>query len=369
VKTWISALGCGTKVVGLVVVLWWVSALAQSNVAPPPPTPAPNAQRPSAHEMKAWRETLSRVPRPKKGCFKSSYPSLQWQEVPCTTPPPRPHAPGPEAVNDLFAQVPGLIQRAVGSFDNPVGKAGGGAFSLQLNSNTYLNPPACSGAKDPTRCWGWQQFIFDWPGGTVTSSSPVYAPAYMQYWLINYNNPCPKSSDILNPWLSYGTDCFKNSDGINPSIPFGLETLDGLVLSGNTEGGKDTVGIFIEATGEFLVASGQDSFLDLGPNWQSAEFNVFGIDNGAQLAFTDPTYINVTLAVDDGTSNAPMCLVGGTTAETNNLTILPSCCRYGGASPKVTFAETNLPDPPPPVCAQVAVQTAVQYVLRQFKRP
>jgi hypothetical protein len=280
--------------------------------------------------------------------------------------------------NDLVARVPGLIQRAVGSFDNPVGKVGDGAFSLQLNSNSYLNPLACTTAKDPTRCKGWQQFIFDWPG----NGSAAASAAYMQYWLINYNNPCPgfDLGNGLNQWQTStnpdGTqDCYKNSDGVSPSLPFAVETLNGLVLSGSTKGGKDTVEISIEATGEVIGASGQDSFLDLGPNWQSAEFNAVGYCCSGQAVFGNPMYVNVSLAVDDGTTNAPICGlaraigIGETTAETNNLTLSRTCCRYGGASPKITFAEGNLPDPPAAICAEVGVQTAVQYVLRQFKRP
>lgn len=379
-KTWLSALECGTKVVGFLFVLSCVSALAQSSVTPPSPTPAspPNAQPPSARELKAWRQTLSRIPRPKTGCFKSSYPSLQWQEVPCTTAPLNPHGPAsgplPSTVGNgraLVARVPGRILRAAGSFNQPVGKVDVGSFSLQLNSNFYQSPPACGGAREPINCWGWQQFIFDYPGiGPVSLGAPT--PAYMQYWLINYNNPCP-SGDLLHPWQQSGADCYRNSDAINPIHAFAAETLNGLVLSGSTEGGTDTVGISIEATGEFLVASGQDSFLDLGPNWQAAEFNVFGYCCSAQANFKNPTYINVSLAVDDGTSNAPMCFADqGTTGETNSLTILrTSCCPHGGASPELTFAESNMPDAPSPACqpTETAVQTAVQYVRRQFGHP
>ena len=361
-KSWLSAWECGTKCVGFMVALSCVSAFAESSVAPPSPTPAPppNAQPPSAHELKAWRQTLSRIPQPKTGCFTSSYPSLQWQEVPCTIAPLQPHGPVsgplPSTVgngNALVARVPGHIVRAAGSFYQPVGKADveGGSFSLQLNSNFYQSPRACGGAKDPIHCWGWQQFIFDYPGfDAALTGAPT--PAYMQYWLINYNNPCP-SGPLFHPWQQSGTDCFRNSDAVTPIRPILLETLNGIVLSGSTEGGKDTVGISIEATGAFLVASGQDSLLDLGPNWQAAEFNIFGYCCSGRAIFKHPTYINVSLAVHDGTSNAPACFAdAGTTGETNNLTILrTSCCPYGGASPEITFAESNMPDAPSPACS------------------
>jgi hypothetical protein len=60
----------------------------------PNPTPPPaTTQPPSAKTLYDWHKGMARVPLPKKGCFMSSYPSTQWQEVPCTTPPARPYPP------------------------------------------------------------------------------------------------------------------------------------------------------------------------------------------------------------------------------------------------------------------------------------
>src|SRR5208337_4286463 len=41
----------------------------------------------------AWRGAMLGTPLPKKGCFTSSYPSAEWQEVPCTSPPHRRYTP------------------------------------------------------------------------------------------------------------------------------------------------------------------------------------------------------------------------------------------------------------------------------------
>ena len=38
----------------------------------------------------AWRRSMERVPFPKKGCFKASYPGTEWREVTCTAAPTRP---------------------------------------------------------------------------------------------------------------------------------------------------------------------------------------------------------------------------------------------------------------------------------------
>ena len=52
------------------------------NLTPPVTTP-----QPSAKNLHDWRKGMSRVPLPRRGCFTSSYPSSEWREVPCTTPP------------------------------------------------------------------------------------------------------------------------------------------------------------------------------------------------------------------------------------------------------------------------------------------
>src|SRR5258707_5448502 len=97
------------------------------NPNPPPPTATPP---PSAKTLHDWRKGMARVPAPKKGCFTSSYPSTEWQEVPCTTAPARPYPPArgggrPDQIgngHDVSAQVTtGHISEAIGSFDSVTG--------------------------------------------------------------------------------------------------------------------------------------------------------------------------------------------------------------------------------------------------------
>ena len=51
----------------------------------------------------AWRRQMTRTPFPKPGCYTSSYPSIRWQEVPCSTAKARPH--GGTTNGDYSAQV------------------------------------------------------------------------------------------------------------------------------------------------------------------------------------------------------------------------------------------------------------------------
>jgi len=72
------------------------SSFAQSK---PPPTGAPTTipsdttKAPKTLSREVWQNEIARRPQPKKGCFKSTYPQLEWQEVPCATAPTRLYPP------------------------------------------------------------------------------------------------------------------------------------------------------------------------------------------------------------------------------------------------------------------------------------
>jgi hypothetical protein len=136
-------------------------ALACSFMAcaqPTEPAPAPTSTpKPSAEEIerrKAWHENMSKTPTPKPGCYKSTYPNTQWEEVPCTTAPNRPyplaHGPRPDNVgggSGFAAVVAGSISTAVGFFASATDAlretGGGNTFSLQLNTNRF-NTASCT---------------------------------------------------------------------------------------------------------------------------------------------------------------------------------------------------------------------------------
>jgi len=92
-----------------------------------PPTPA--GPSPTTSERDFQKE-MTQVPLPKKGCFKATYPTREWHEVPCTTAPTYPMPPHnglrPDIVgstNDVSPQVPtGFISTANGSFGTVTGE-------------------------------------------------------------------------------------------------------------------------------------------------------------------------------------------------------------------------------------------------------
>jgi len=202
------------------------------------------------------------------------------------------------------------------------GLRGANDYSLQLNSD-FMNTAACNGARVPAQCLDWEQFVY----------ASGYDSAFMQYWLINWNNPCPAG------WFSYSTDCYTNSNAV--TVPReAITKLKTLKLSGSAKkGGIDTL-TFTVGTQAFST-TGSDSVVDLATAWTESEFNIVGDGDGSGADFNSGSSVTVKVAVSNGTKNAPTCASdAGTTGETNNLN-LGSCAGTGGATPYIEFVESN----------------------------
>jgi hypothetical protein len=333
-------------------------------------------------ERETWRKAMVRTALPKKGCFHASYPEKEWREVACVTPPPQRFRPqttgagnkgpastvGGDYTNDWAAQVSGsLISSAEGSFNSVTpgiseasGPAGGSSgttsnsFSLQLNTNFFTNSlttTLCAGAKNPSMCQGWEQFVFS------NNNPPPYCSAcvFVQYWLYPYGGAtCPTG------WQPDAGDCYSGSLG----TPVALATvgdLSTMTMTGQISGGMDTATLDGSSG---LSAIGTDSTLDLDLSWTAAEFNVFGNGGGDEAYFsTSPgSTIVVKTTVDDGTTNAPTCWAQSFTGESNNLDLADIkgtsnlvCCPYGSPSPTIEFMETNATPPHSAVCGPTAL--------------
>jgi hypothetical protein len=319
-----------------------VLAFAQTapSAGPLAPLPTPSSQaapRPSAAELKNWRDVLAKPPSEQKGCFTAKYPNPQWQKVPCVTPPNVPyrpaHAGGGSIVGngyDYVATTTKLISSARGVIVDTSGildEADGGTanrYSLQLNTNTFANTPACNTAKTPSQCKGWEQFVYS-NGGS----------AFIQYWLLNYATTCPGG------WNTFGADCWKNAPSAASYGPQPITELQGLTLSGAASAGNDS--IVISGADGNASAANVDSVLSLVNFFKNAEFNVFGDCCGSQANFNSGVSILVSTIVVGGSTAAPGCATDGTTGETNNLTLAASCAEVGGGLPAVVFSESNPP--------------------------
>ncbi|MCL2450244.1 MAG: hypothetical protein FWD17_14960, partial [Polyangiaceae bacterium] len=256
---------------------------------------------------------------------------------------------------DTIASNPSGISIAEGSFPVVTGvtdeQSNGvsNAYTLQMNTN-YFHPALCNGAADPSRCMGWQQFIYQSNG-----------IGFIQYWLLNYGNTCP--SGWMGTPLAPG-DCFRNSDSAIsvPSLP--IANLSEITVIGAADSVYDYLYIVIAGT---VYNFNPPTVLeptpspDGGPNqWVTTEFNVFGDGNGYQATFSgSESTIAVKLFVfnghnaDDLVNPVPACATGKFTAETNSLTIVPnSCCTFGGSPAGLQFTESNSPSATAVPCPQ-----------------
>jgi hypothetical protein len=252
---------------------------------------------------------------------------------------------------DYSAQVTDNLISVVGSFDtfSTTGETGftyqspstqvANAYTLQLNSNFFYNPPACAGAASPSTCQGWQQYVY---------SSVSAGQAYIQYWLINYNKtPCPSG------WNSYGSDCYTNSASavtVSPLIP--VTSLAQTSLTGSVAaGGNDRLDLAAGAT--HYIMTSPDNIVTLASYWNTAEFTVVGDCCLYTANFAANTSIAVRTTTHDGLKTAPICVLEGFTGETNNLNLASTPAIGTQASPTL-ISDQSSAAAPPASCATAA---------------
>ena len=337
-KVVISASGRLARSLGVVVAAGLMGAFSLCDVAAGQ-TAAPRASDVPLRD--SWRTSIAKVPLPHEGCFTASYPDMKWTEVGCVAAPSQPFlaedaspagADTVGATKDYAAVVTGHMSAASGFFPSVSGlkseKDGGVAnmYALQLNSNFMPNDKACKNAADPSLCHGWQQFIYN----------NNYQQAFMQYWLGDFNEPCPAG------WTTHkkngNTACFVNSAAV--SVPFqAIDQLPYLSVTGSAAArGLDAVVVTTQENA--YSTTGNDSVVYLANYWNTAEFNVFGDGGGTRADFNKGTSITVQIDVKNGRKVAPVCQENdGTTAETNNLALGP-CTASRGTTPSVSFTET-----------------------------
>jgi hypothetical protein len=311
------------------------------------PDPALTQQR------EEWRKAMAKTPPPKDGCFTATHPSTTWEEVPCATAPTTPHPPakyredesGPRpnivgnGAGDYTAVVSGTIASAIGSFPSMTGVtsadnvAGGTNYSLQINSNPFnYGGGLCAGSTNPSQCYNWEQFVFEAGSGQY----------YIEYWLVGYLGTCPANWTYFAPTATTGGGCFQ--DTAKPTVAAQpITNLASLSLTG-AAGSSDSVTLSI---GDGKVYSlSNPSVLGLNSYWNTAEFNVFGSSNGAQVTFNPGSTIVVQILTNSATPTtaAPTCGGSSFTAEQNSLN-LGTCSTFGGSNPGIQFSESNVLPP------------------------
>jgi hypothetical protein len=342
-----------SKFLGLAALMLSVVLLGAGKAATaqpqPEPKPKPNVVvgghgrvvGPPAQQRVAWRRAMAGAARPKKGCFTSTYPDTKWHEAKCGTPPNRPYKPRggirPFTVGngvDFSAQVTGNTSQAEGSFDSVspgITENDGGtanSFSLQLNTN-FFSTATCAGASVPANCLGWEQFIY----------ASDFNAVFIQYWMINFNNPCPAG------WNTFGGDCWRNSTNSATPPAQTIAALGQMVVDGAVAGvgGNPDDAVTFTVGGMAFSASGDNVFPDLTNGWNISEFNVVGDGGGSEATFGAASTITVRTAVNSGMGAVPpTCDQVGFTGETNNLTLVTAPALINDVNwPSIVFTQTN----------------------------
>jgi hypothetical protein len=267
-----------------------------------------------------WQDQIVKVDAPSTGCFKGDYPKLELRAIPCTSAPSHPmlprRGPRPMAVgagNDLSAKAPsGAISMATGSFEkvdvmsekgpigDPMKPSIDNAYSLQLNTNPFVDPAACVGSPNPN-CQGWEQFVYENDGSS--------GKLLIQYWLIGYGVACPAS------WFANGGDCYRNSASVSvPNQP--ITNLGNLQLTGHATIVGDYVTLLVG--NQMYLVSGLNAVY-AAQGWTVAEFNVFGDGGGTTATFNAGASLTVRTQIVYGGEAAPICVAQGFTAEKNSL--------------------------------------------------
>lgn len=299
-----------------------------------------------------WQTAIAQVRQPGRGCYQASYPSLRWHAVKCVTAPRVPFAPASThrgstvgAGSDYSAQVSGLISKATGTFTdvssnitekgkiNNQGPAIANAFSLQLNSQFFADPPACAGSSVPADCLGWQQFIYAYSA----SGSGTPNDIFMQYWLVYYDAPCPAG------WFTFTsggtTDCYANSPAASVSTVT-AKKLATLKLTGSAKShGNDAVSVSV-GSGTATSVSNTDAVTDLASYWKGAEWGVFGDAGGGEAFFGSKNTLEAQTALTT-TSSSAKCIKAGYTEETNNLKFTTTPALGSKPSPTVATRQTD----------------------------
>lgn len=327
-------------------------ALAAAANAPAANEPAaPQVQGPTTEQaMPQWQHSIRVLPLPSGGCFNASYPEVQWHKVACTTAPNYPQLPAQGSFdqevgndNDYSAEVSGKITSAIGSFPsvssgasetgvNPnTNTAEANTFTLQLNSN-FFSSPACKGHGKPSKCKGWEQFIY--------ADSAQENLVYMQYWLLKYNKTCPSGWQNGEPRATE-ISCFMNSKAT--TLSGGRLTAAGLM--GTTfEGSADVNGndaVVLTTESGNATATDAGNVLSLGKGWKAAEFAVVGDCCRTTAAFSANTTLTVQTVVKSKSNSAPKCISEGFTGETNNLNLEGTPALSPQPFPTIASQQTN----------------------------
>lgn len=284
----------------------------------------------TASSLQSWQRSLAQKGLPGAGCFKATYPAVQWKKIACAAPPhlwfpvpaSRRKGPSPNVGDgrDYTADTsPNLISTAIGAFPTAkgvksvqsvgcCGEQGLNSYSLQLNSD-FFQTAACGGMPN---CVGWEQFVY--------SNPPAGQGAlFIQDWLVSTQgsfSSCPPSAG----WENVGIGCVQNSPYAVYLPNVSATHLNQVVETGVASSGGDSIYLAVGRSEYGMQNVQSDGITDLAQHWEGAEFNIIGNGGGDVADFKGKSEVTVSLQTDTGVTTAPTCPANtGTTGESNNL--------------------------------------------------
>jgi hypothetical protein len=214
-----------------------------------------------------------------------------------------------------------------------VGSKVANAFTLQLNTQFFKDPPACAHSAKPADCYGWQQFVYAYHYSGTTNE------VFMQYWLLYYDAKCPAKWGTVkeSPYTFCYTNSLATEFGALPASKLNKVKLVAQAVSG----GEDSVMLSINS-GTASIASNVDSQLDLSNYWNQTEWGVFGDAGGGEANFSADATLEAVTTLTATSSAAPKCVANdGTTGETNNLSFTHTSPIGSVSSPTMASKQTD----------------------------
>jgi hypothetical protein len=288
----------------------------------------------TAGSLDSWHRALAQNRLPGAGCFQSTYPSIAWIRIACSTPPrlwfPVPPSRRPirplnvgDGLDFTADTSPNLISTAIGAFpkvsgvtsvesEGCCGIQGLNSYSLQLNSY-FFETSACGNIPN---CAGWEQFVYSNPPSSE-------GELFIQDWLVPTEGSglsgCPPSEG----WEYVGIGCVQNSP-YGVSIPnVSITDLGKVIETGAAASSGDSIYLSVGKTEYGMQNVQGDGITDLAQHWEGAEFNVIGNAGGDIADFNSGSKISVNLQTDTGVTKKPTCPAdSGTTGESNNLSFV-----------------------------------------------
>jgi hypothetical protein len=300
-----------------------------------------------------WRGAISQKAAPKKGCFTTEFPSVEWREIPCVNAPDYPMPPRSGIVpltvgngDDVAARAPsGVISSTIGSFDavtnvtsesgqiSNAGAALPNTYTLQINTD-FFTTTTCNASPNPA-CRGWEQFVFE--------NNPVSHRAFIQYWLVNFDGPCPANFQSF-PTGPGHNHCVQlsNTSGAVPTSAVPVTNLGQVTLTAAASAGADRITMTI---GGVAFMRNGDNSVNASSGWKVSEFNILGDggDNngvGGTANFNANAALTTRVRINYGGSGPPACVAQGFTAEKNNLGFGPAAPVGTQPGPAVIFNES-----------------------------